>query len=266
MEIRDMLSGFKSAPETLLLLLCVVLGAPVAVDSEESDEGRRQELHQYLKGRYLFQKHCTTCHGETGRGDGPWAADLKDKPRNFRVGVFKFRTTPFGKLPVEADLRRTIRGGISGTAMPFFKDLTDEDIGAIIVYLQNLSRKWDEEELKAKPIELAPRPEWYGDVDAKKLRVKKGKALFAVNCVSCHGEKGKGDGPAGVGLVDLWEHPIVPADLSGPHHKSGDTPEDIFRTIATGLNGTPMIGFHDILDAESIWELVAFIQSLPADD
>ncbi len=261
-----MLPGFKYTPTAVLVLLCAVLSAPFAAGAEKDAEAKRQELHQYLKGRYLFQKHCTACHGETGRGDGPWAADLKDKPRNFRVGVFKFRTTPYGKLPVKDDVRRTIRSGISGTAMPFFKDFTDDDIGAIIVYLQNLSRKWDDEELKAKPVELAPRPEWFGDVDAKKLHTKAGKALFAVNCASCHGEKGKGDGPASVGLIDIWEHPIVPADLSGPHHKSGDKPEDIFRTITTGLNGTPMIGFHDVLKPEAIWDLVAFIQSLPTND
>jgi|TARA_B110000305_G_C19199228_1_gene520345 mono/diheme cytochrome c family protein len=137
-------------------------------DSVEETEAKRVELHQYLKGRYLFQKHCTTCHGQTGRGDGPWATELKDKPRNFRVGVFKFRTTPFGMLPVEDDLRRTIRSGISGTAMPFFKDFSDADVSALIVYLQNLSRKWDDEELKAEPLALATRPDWFGESDAKK--------------------------------------------------------------------------------------------------
>ncbi len=87
-----------------------------------------------------------------------------------------------------------------------------------------------------------------------------------VNRSSCQGEKGKGDGPASAGLIDIWDHQIIPADLSGSHHKSGDRPEDLFRTIATGLNGTPMIGFHGLMGEESIWELVAFIQWLSADD
>ncbi len=264
-----MLDGFRDTPWSVIPLFfacCCAVSVARSEDKPGDAEARRMELHQYLKGRYLFQKNCTTCHGETGRGDGPWAADLKDKPRNFRVGVFKFRTTPFGKLPVEKDLRRTIRSGISGTAMPFFKDFSDEDVSALIVYLQNLSRKWDDAELKAEPVELAPRPKWFSDSEEKPGHVMKGKKLFAVNCASCHGEKGKGDGPASVGLIDIWEHPIVPADLSGPHHKSGDQPEDLFRTISTGLNGTPMIGFHEVLGPESIWDLVAFIESLAAND
>lgn len=262
-------SGFTALAVPFLLVVFSLSVSAVRSEDEETaedPEAKRQELHQYLKGRYLFQKHCTTCHGMTGRGDGPWAAELTDKPRNFRVGVFKFRTTPYGKLPIENDLRRTIRSGISGTAMPFFKDFTDDDVGALIVYLQNLSRKWDDEDLKAKPLELAPRPGWFGEADAKTKHSQKGKVLFAVNCASCHGAEGKGDGPASVGLIDIWEHAIIPADLSGPHHKSGDKPEDLFRTISTGLNGTPMIGFQDLLGSESIWDLVAFILSLPKSD
>ena len=42
------------------------------------------------------------------------------KPRDFTKGIFKFRTTPLGSLPTEADLMRTIRTGVSGTMMPTF--------------------------------------------------------------------------------------------------------------------------------------------------
>jgi len=50
---------------------------------------------------------------------------------------------------------------------------------------------------------------------------------------------------------------IRPADLTAPHHKSGDSPRDLYRTVATGLNGTPMAGFAGQLREEEIWELVA---------
>src|SRR3990172_2134667 len=35
-----------------------------------------------MVGRRLFMTHCYTCHGVTGRGDGPAAARLEPKPRN----------------------------------------------------------------------------------------------------------------------------------------------------------------------------------------
>ncbi|MEM7015058.1 MAG: cytochrome c, partial [Verrucomicrobiota bacterium] len=83
---------------------------------------------------------------------------------------------------------------------------------------------------------------------------------------SCHGADGEGDGPAAAeGFVDVWEHPIKPADLTRPHHKSGDGSQDLFRTIALGLDGTPMVGFSAALKEEQIWELVAYVRSIKKD-
>ena len=226
------------------------------------EASQRQELHLYLKGRYLYQKKCVTCHGRTGRGDGPWAAELEHKPRNFRSGLFKFRTTPYGKLPVDEDLRRTIRSGISGTAMPFFENLRDDEVDALIVYLQNLSKEWEREELRAEPLPMPDPPAWFEEPEKRGPHAAAGAKLFATHCAACHGEKGKGDGPGGAALVDSWGHPIRPADLTAEHHKSGDRPRDLYRTIATGLNGTPMVGFAGTMKEEEIWELVAFLEEL----
>jgi len=248
--------------QVILLVGVLIAGVGGGVAEEESDEESRRQLHYYLKGRYLFQKQCTTCHGTTGRGNGPWAAELTDKPRNFRTGVFKFRTTPFGKLPTDDDLRRTIRKGISGTAMPFFADFSDEDVTALIVYLQSLSRNWDDEKLVGEPLDLPETPDWYRDSEKKAAHAKNGAKTFAAQCSVCHGPKGEGDGPGSQGLVDVWENPIAPAALSEEHHKSGDAPTDLYRTIATGLNGTPMIGYAEMLKPAEIWDLVAFIQGL----
>ena len=64
------------------------------------------------------------------------------------------------------------------------------------------------------------------------------------------------------GLIDAWEQPVLPAVLSREHHKSGDRPTDLYRTIATGLNGTPMVGFEGTLESEQIWDLVAYLKSI----
>ena len=225
------------------------------------DKSRRKDMYYYMKGRHIFQSQCVPCHGKTGKGNGPWAADLTDKPRNFKVGIFKFRTTPYGKLPTNADLHRTIRNGISGTAMPFFKKLTDADVNGLIVYIQNLSRRWEHDDNYADPLPLPKTPEWFLEKEQLAKHSKLGAVKFAQLCIACHGPKGKGDGPNSKGLIDVWKHPIVPADLTNEHHKSGDAPSDLYRTIATGLDGTPMLGFYTILKEEEIWDLVAFIKA-----
>lgn len=259
-------------------LLSVAVLAVMAVSRADETEKKREEkspaeiaaatqkrmesMALYFKGQRIFENQCAPCHGATGKGNGPWSTTLENKPRNFRSGIFKFRTTPYGKLPSDDDLRRTIRSGISGTAMPTFQKLPDSDLDAIVVYVQTFSRRWRDASLYAAPMEIPKVPDWFRETEKSAVEIEEGAVLFAQMCASCHGPKGKGDGLAAKSLKDVWEQPIVPADLSQPHHKSGDAPTDLFRTIATGLDGTPMIGFHGTLKPEQIWGLVAYIQSL----
>ena len=51
-----------------------------------------------------------------------------------------------------------------------------------------------------------------------------------------------------------------PADLRQPLARSGPGWGDLYRTITTGLDGTPMMGFSEVTTAEERWELVAFIR------
>jgi mono/diheme cytochrome c family protein len=237
----------------ILMLLAATAGVSPA---EELD------LHLYMKGRSVYEKQCVWCHGRTGRGDGEWAEGVADPPRNFRAGVFKFRTTRYGCLPTDADLERTIRGGISGTMMPAFKDLPEPDLEAVVYYLKSLSPRWRDPKNQSAPEKLPVAPGWFHDRERKQAHIDKGRELFARTCSACHGDSAKGDGPGAKGLRDVWGHDIVPADLTKTHHKSGDAPEDLFRTVALGLDGTPMIGYRETLRDAAIWDLVAFVRSL----
>lgn len=225
----------------------------------EDEAAQRERIYLYMEGRKVFMKSCVQCHGARGKGDGSWADGwVTNRPRNFRSGVFKFRTTPMGKLPTREDLKRTIAKGISGTAMPAFeKNLRDHEYDAVIEYIKSFSRRWKDPENQGKPVDLPKKaPDWLND----NQRVQAGKVLFQTHCVACHGATGKGDGAGAKGLKDLWEFPIHPADLSKGTFKSGDQSLDLFRTISTGLDGTPMAGFGSALTAKQIWELIAYIQ------
>jgi cytochrome c553 len=91
---------------------------------------RRTNLLQ--RGREVYMKHCVGCHGETGAGDGPAVARLLTRPRDFTSGIYKFRSTDSGSLPLESDLYRTITRGLSGVSMPSFPLRAHRDKVAVI--------------------------------------------------------------------------------------------------------------------------------------
>ena len=88
----------------------------------------------------LYRKHCAHCHGLSGDGAGPSAVFLEPYPRDFRRGIFKYKSTP-GPLapPTDEDLVRAIRNGSPGSAMPAFNLLTDIELEALVQYVKYLS-------------------------------------------------------------------------------------------------------------------------------
>jgi mono/diheme cytochrome c family protein len=98
-----------------------------------------------------------------------------------------------------------------------------------------------------------------------KALVPAGRALYGkLSCASCHGADGRGHGPAAATLRDEWDHPIATADLTYRWtFKNGHRPEDVYRTICGGLNGTPMPAYGGTLgDEGDRWALVAVVLAM----
>lgn len=91
------------------------------------------------RARGLYREHCAHCHGVTGDGLGPTAAFLNPYPRDYRLGKFKFKSTPLGSKPTHADLTKIIKEGIPGTAMPAFLLLPENEIEALVDYVKYLA-------------------------------------------------------------------------------------------------------------------------------
>jgi mono/diheme cytochrome c family protein len=84
------------------------------------------------------------------------------------------------------------------------------------------------------------------ETPARASEVASGEAVYAANCALCHGDDGRGQGQASIGL----EPP--PADFSDGEWKTGDgSLAAIKNTIENGSPGTAMIGWKGTLtDAE----------------
>lgn len=242
------------------LIACLAAHAAFAAEPVTLD------FNLYVQGKYVFERNCIVCHGPRGDGTGEMSAQLQPKPRSFREGMFKFRSTPAGALPTEADLARTIRGGLSGTGMGMFTHLPDDDVRAVIEYIKSFSRRWRKSENYSEPMELPPPPAWLDDKPKRITHATAGKVLFQNICAACHGPDADGKGPAIAALKDIWNIPAKPSDLRQPHLRCGDTPADIYRVLATGLNGTPMVSFETTLTPEQRWDIIAYVFTLKLPD
>ena len=214
-------------------------------------------------GKAVYERRCSGCHGEKGDGKGNapetvlFAIAL---PRDFTAGVYKFRTTPTGSVPLDSDIYRTITVGIRGTAMPPWFNLSEDDRWDVVHFLKTFSPDFKEYPPDA-PIAIGRPPQPTPELIAQ------GKKVFEeMQCGECHGSGGRGDGPASETQVDDFGNKIPPANFTRGVFKSGPRPGDIFRTFMTGLSGTPMPSFGDSFSsADDGWALTYFVLSLSAD-
>jgi cytochrome c oxidase cbb3-type subunit I/II len=220
-------------------------------------------------GKEIYERRCAGCHGVTGDGNGPAATFMyKFRPRDFQLAVFKFRLVK-GPLPTDGDLMRTITRGIRGTAMPTWHSLPVDERLAVTQYIKyELAVDRSDpsnpyfyflEEPPGEPLYIGAPP-----APSREL-VARGQEMWQqAKCWECHGQTGKGDGPKSDELKDDFGFRSLPADLTTGQFKSGPAVEDIFRTMSTGLAGTPMPSYSDSLPEEDRWALAYYVLALSA--
>jgi mono/diheme cytochrome c family protein len=177
---------------------------------------------------------------------GPTAAFLNPYPRDYRPGVFKFKSTERADKPTHSDLVMVLRNGLAGSSMPSFALLSDAKIDALAEYVKYLSVRGQVElslmrayfELDDEDEGVLPQsreflfeeiidpvtemwaaaddaiidvPDMPADLDMV-ASIAKGKELFygnKANCVKCHGVSGLGDGQAND--YDDWNKVVLQA-------------------------------------------------------
>jgi len=207
-------------------------------------------------GRKVYNKFCVGCHGENGDGKTLAAEFFKDKPPNFHTAVFRWKSTPEGCLPTDEDLLHVLNWGIPQTPMPSFKLVPEVQKRAVIAYLKTFARdKWEKGQPDSQKCQSVykdiKRPDYFGTPES----IERGKNLYAMNCAACHGNNGEGDGPVATTL------PAPPTDLTYPVRGAGPKPEDTFRVLTVGLEGSPMPAFG-YLSEQDRWDLVSYIAYL----
>lgn len=283
---------------TVLLAMFGTPDHPVALAETGLDEAKLHlaagPVRSDIVGRKngLYREHCAHCHGITGDGLGPTAAFLNPYPRDYRPGVFKFKSTERADKPTQADLVRILHNGIAGTSMPSFALLSETKIEALAEYVKYLTIRGETEltliraffeldddakgtlpetreflveetlapiaaKWQAAPAAAIPVPPIPANIDLV-ASIAKGRELFygdKANCVKCHGVTGLGDGQAND--YDDWNKVIVEADKE---IRSGT--EQASQASTAGMSPEQLADhrlqlvwlekFHQVLDGDAL--------------
>lgn len=108
------------------------------------------------------------------------------------------------------------------------------------------------------PLAVDAYPETYRKtpVPFDTISIANGSALFAENCVACHGPQGKGDGV----MAKSFAKP--PVDMLTEPHTAKHTAGDFFHWLTFGIPDTGMPVFADKLTEEDRWDVVNYLHAM----
>ena len=251
--------------------LALLFGTPARphLRMPDADQPEEEEVklidaidpNRLRRGAEIYNVRCAGCHGIGGDGKGPAAEYLQPKPRDYRQGVFKFTSTPYGAKPTRSDLIRTIRRGAKGTSMPAFPWMPEDDLEAVIDYVLLLGQRGEVERLTAIIAEMdygedeeieqidfldnlveiremwseaaaevvdpvTPRPPYNTE------SILAGRAAFiSEGCSKCHGEDATGQ-------TDWLSHEFIAAQEALPEGERADLNRDAWGEIAPAADLT----------------------------
>lgn len=210
------------------------------------------------RGKQLYKKHCSACHGDRGNG-ASWAKNsLNPSPRDF--------TAPESRAELTRERMLTsVTFGRPGTAMmPFKSRLSEADIAAVVDYVRTEFMSGDTTASQAQtahalppavPSQPPPEPADMSLAFPHGLRgdPDKGRQFYMENCFTCHGKRGDGRGPRA-----SFIHPS-PRNFLGERSRLTLNRPALYRAISNGLNGTVMPAWSRVLDEQQIADVAEFV-------
>jgi mono/diheme cytochrome c family protein len=206
-------------------------------------------------GARVYQQRCAACHGKRGDGRGWAASTLPIAPRDFTAGVYKLRSTPTGSIPTDEDLFATISRGMHGTPMMSWRGLPEDERWALVGRLKSFSVRFAQE----RPPAAVDVPEEARTED--ELAAEGARLWQTARCGACHGT-GDGRGPAVALLEKDPGRRVRVRNLGRGEFLRGTSARDIYLTLRTGMDGTPMGSYAEALTPHETWALTAYVRTL----
>ena len=208
------------------------------------------------RGAVSYLAYCAVCHGARGAGDGPLAAELATQGADDRIELNDRATLDaLGRDSVV----KVIAAGVKHTGRlnltPPWSDLIDEGTrGAIADYVMALP------DTLATP--MADAHAFY--LSSPIAGAPGARESYVYYCSSCHGQHGKGDGPAAELLHDRQN--VRPRNLSdhGYFEKRSDEQLAAALSLGGGHVGRSlyMPAWNHPFTPEQVAEFVAYVRHL----
>jgi mono/diheme cytochrome c family protein len=199
-------------------------------------------------GKGLYVDRCLTCHGCAGNGLGSYAGTLIVTPADFKQ-------EPFRSMPDDQWFWH-VSEGVQGTVMPPWKEgMSEEERWQVIRYIQQVFAR----PVMRDPDEGDPSGEYANLTNPVDLTIEtldQGKAIFIRECMVCHGDAGRGNGPYRAGLQPS------PPDFGDGSYGGDYTDADYFWRISEGLPWSAMPSWKLRYSEEDRWKVVHYIRTM----
>ncbi len=160
------------------------------------------------QGRDVYLSQCASCHGETGKGDGPAAQNLSNPPASFAQPDTLDALSP-------NDIHAVVKEGRADKGMPPFGTTLDPlSLWDVVAYLYDLRAS-----------------ETY----------TRGKEVYTAACASCHGPRGAGDGPQANGQMPDFRRWSQWVDRSTTAWLNAVRSDSIHQTVLNNLSDEDLL-------------------------
>ena len=233
------------------------------------------------RGRQIYARVCSVCHGDRGNGSMWASANLRPAPRDF--------SSPQAKADLTRErMLQAVAGGRPNTAMPGYSTrLSFEDRAAVVDYIRTSIMRVDADKdisgthARGVPADMKPRaPYQPGETQAVsaparadshtkhhhakadmsapmpnslKGDVVAGKKFYDANCATCHGVKGDGQGPRAYFIMPK------PAVFTNAEARSSMSRAFIYDATANGRRGSEMPAWDKVLTPQEIANVSEYV-------
>jgi mono/diheme cytochrome c family protein len=209
-----------------------------------------QTIETLDEGKAIFIRECMVCHGDAGRGQGPYREILQPGPPDFGDGSYGDYT--------DADYFWRISEGVPWSAMPSWKlRYSEEERWKLVHYLRTFFTQ-----TTARPPEPPEGQDFtYPDFYRESMRFPedvsfdRGRLLFLQQCAHCHGVAGDGAGwdgqyldPSPKDFREMAGKPMTP-EAQGEH----------MAKVTFGIQDTAMPSWGEWLPEKQRWDVIKYL-------